>query len=87
MYNIYTSWQLMKKSWAWTSTFQVFYVMLLFYSPLPLAVEIQRKPDNKTVQWLPWQQFASNCQLYFNAVDNGPLPTPTSINCVKINQK
>ncbi|XP_052767673.1 usherin-like isoform X2 [Mya arenaria] len=66
--------------------FQVFFVVLLFYSPLPMAVEIQRKPDNVSGQWLTWQQFASDCPLYFSAVNNGPLPTPTSTNCLKINQ-
>lgn len=67
--------------------FQVFYVVLLFYSPLPMAVEVQRKRDNTSVQWETWQQFASDCQSYFNAVDNGPIPTPSSVNCLKISQK
>jgi hypothetical protein len=67
--------------------FQVFYVVLLFYSPLPKAVEVQRKTGDSSEQWETWQQFASSCQDYFNAVDNGPLPTATSTNCLKIIQE
>lgn len=71
----------------WVIFLQVFYVYLEFYSPLPMAVEIQRKKYNTSLQWETWQQFASDCQLYYNVVDNGPLPTPTSTNCLRITQE
>ena len=52
-----------------------------------MAVEIQRKKELTSPQWETWQQFADDCQVYYNAVDNGPLPTPTSTNCLKIDQE
>ena len=59
-------------------------MVVQFYSPLPMAVEIERQKDDGTFNWETWQQFADDCQVYFNTVDNGLLGTPTSVNCLKI---
>ena len=59
-------------------------MVVQFYSPLPMAVEIERQKDDGTFTWETWQQFADDCQVYFNTVDNGLLGTPTSVNCLKI---
>jgi usherin len=62
--------------------FQVFYVQLQFYSPFPKAVTIERK-QNYTSDWTTWQYYADDCQKYFQQPDNGPLVTPTSVNCLQ----
>ncbi|XP_055957014.1 usherin [Patella vulgata] len=62
--------------------FQVFYVVIQFYSPLPKAVTVERQRNNSDV-WEVWQYYAENCTSYFNQDNNGLLPTSTSINCLQ----
>ncbi len=62
--------------------FQVFYVMLQFYSPLPERVVIERKVT-ETSEWEQWQLYAEDCQEAFQMENNGPLPTPTSVHCLQ----
>ncbi|XP_022099403.1 usherin-like isoform X2 [Acanthaster planci] len=62
--------------------FQVFYVVLQFYSPQPRAVTISRRA-NDTADWEVWQYYADNCTTAFGMPNNGPLPLPTSINCLE----
>ena len=62
-------------------------MVVQFYSPLPMAVEIERQKDDGTFTWQTWQQFADDCQVYFNTVDNGPLATPTAVNCLKLTDR
>ncbi|XP_021347323.1 usherin-like [Mizuhopecten yessoensis] len=62
--------------------FQVFYIELLFYSPMPKAVSIERQ-KNLTSSWEMWQMYAENCFDYFKQPDNGPLTSSTSVNCIK----
>ena len=60
--------------------FQVFFLNLQFYSPLPRAVLISREIEG---EWQPWQMYATDCQNYFSQPDNGPLPQPDSVNCLR----
>ncbi|XP_013386515.1 usherin-like [Lingula anatina] len=62
--------------------FQVFYVVLQFYSPLPTTVTIERKRAGSPV-WERWQLYASDCNAVFSLDNNGPLPSPTSVNCLQ----
>ncbi|CAH2254292.1 usherin [Pelobates cultripes] len=62
--------------------FQVFYVIIQFYSPMPQALKIQRqKHANST--WEDWQYFASDCQN-FGMENNGILNYPDSVNCQQL---
>ena len=65
-----------------TLLFQVFYVMLQFYSPQPKRVTIERQVSEGS-GWERWQLFADDCQTAFGLQNNGPLPTPTSVNCLQ----
>lgn len=60
--------------------FQVFFLNLQFYSPLPRAVLISREIDGS---WEAWQMYATDCQSYYGQTDNGPLPQPDSVNCLR----
>ncbi|CAH1791583.1 unnamed protein product, partial [Owenia fusiformis] len=62
--------------------YQVFYVVLQFYSPQPKIVTIERRRTN-TSEWETWQLYAEDCQLAFGQPNNGPLETPTSTNCIQ----
>ncbi|CAG2235417.1 USH2A [Mytilus edulis] len=65
--------------------FQVFYVVLQFYSPFSKAVTIERK-QNYSSDWTTWQYYAEDCQHYYGQPNNGPLLTPTSVNCLQFVQ-
>ena len=61
--------------------FQVFYIVLTFYGPVPGGLKIERSLDNgKTYQ--PWQYFAEDCSS-FNLSNDGNLTEPDSVNCVQ----
>lgn len=60
--------------------FQVFFLNLQFYSPLPRAVLISREIDGS---WETWQMYATDCRSYYGQTDNGPLPQPDSVNCLQ----
>jgi len=62
--------------------FQVFYVVLQFYSPMPKVVTIERRKDIQS-PWQPWQYYAEDCQMAFNKLNNGPLTTATDVNCLQ----
>ncbi len=62
--------------------FQVFYVMLQFYSPQPRRVTIERQKSADS-EWEVWQRFADDCPSAFGMDNNGPLDTPTSVNCIQ----
>ncbi|XP_048258912.1 usherin-like [Haliotis rufescens] len=62
--------------------FQVFYVVIQFYSPQPRGVVIERQ-RNGSDEWELWQLYADNCQTFFGQPNNGPLPQPTSVNCIQ----
>ncbi|XP_060070524.1 usherin-like [Ylistrum balloti] len=66
--------------------FQVFYIELLFYSPMPKAVSIERQ-KNLTSSWEMWQMYAESCYDYFKQPDNGPLTSSTSVNCIKFGSR
>ncbi|KAJ8045141.1 Usherin [Holothuria leucospilota] len=61
--------------------YQVFFVVLQFYSPQPTALTISRK-KNDTMDWEHWQFYAEDCST-FGLPNNGPLPTSTSVNCIQ----
>ncbi|XP_064622303.1 usherin-like [Lineus longissimus] len=63
--------------------FQVFFVVLDFYSPFPDAVIIERK-KNSTAAWQQWQLYATDCKARFKLDNNGPLKTTDSVNCIQI---
>ncbi|ESO94175.1 hypothetical protein LOTGIDRAFT_118598, partial [Lottia gigantea] len=63
--------------------FQVFYVVIQFYSPLPKAVTIERQINQSDV-WEPWQYYAQDCPKYFTGqVNNGETATSLSVNCLQ----
>ena len=63
-------------------TFQVFYIVLTFYGPLPGAITIERSTDSGST-FQPWQYFAEDCVASFNLQNNGPLSEPDSVNCIQ----
>ncbi|XP_066923568.1 usherin-like [Clytia hemisphaerica] len=65
------------------SKLQVFLVSILFYSPPAKGMKIERSLDfGKTYQ--AWQYFSDDCQQSFGIPDDGVLPEPDSVNCIKI---
>ncbi|XP_071962430.1 usherin-like isoform X2 [Antedon mediterranea] len=62
--------------------YQVFYVVLQFYSPQPSALTISKKTVG-TDSWSPWQYFADDCVAQFGLQNNGPLATSMSVNCIQ----
>ncbi|CAB1442996.1 unnamed protein product [Pleuronectes platessa] len=72
--------------------YQVFYVIVQFGGLLPESVLIQRQRRDLTdaeseptmeQRWLDWQYMARNCSV-FRMKNNGPLPTPGSVNCLQL---
>ncbi|XP_073529681.1 usherin [Phyllobates terribilis] len=61
--------------------YQIFYVTIQFYSPMPKVLRIQRK-KNRTSFWEDWQYFASDCQES-GMENNGILDSPSSVNCLQ----
>ncbi|XP_062981457.1 usherin [Elgaria multicarinata webbii] len=62
--------------------YQVFYIILQFFSPQPEAIRIQRKKQRDFV-WEDWQYFARDCSM-FGMENNGSLEYPDSINCLQL---
>ncbi|XP_075060358.1 usherin [Mixophyes fleayi] len=62
--------------------YQVFYIIVRFYSPMPKVLKIQRKKDRNSA-WEDWQYMASLCQD-FGMEDNGILEFPDSVNCLQL---
>ncbi|XP_044133567.1 usherin-like [Bufo gargarizans] len=61
--------------------YQIFYVIIQFYSPMPKALKVQRKKNRCSV-WEDWQYFASDCQD-IGMENNGFLENPNSVNCLQ----
>ncbi|KAM3930149.1 usherin [Leptodactylus fuscus] len=61
--------------------YQIFYVTLQFYSPMPKVLKIQRK-KNRNSLWKDWQYFASDCED-LGMENNGFLEDPSSVNCLQ----
>ncbi|XP_053568734.1 usherin [Bombina bombina] len=64
--------------------YQVFYIILQFYSFLPYALKIQRK-THRYSEWEDWQYFATDCQ-FFGMENNGVLEYSDSINCLQLSR-
>ncbi|XP_004700202.1 usherin [Echinops telfairi] len=62
--------------------YQVFYIIIQFFSPQPTAIRIQRKKEDEA-DWEDWQYFARNCSV-FGMRNNGKLETPDSVNCLQL---
>ncbi|XP_070813494.1 usherin [Pituophis catenifer annectens] len=62
--------------------YQVFYVIIQFFSPQPEAIRIQRKKQ-PSIGWEDWQYFARDCSV-FGMENNGSLQYPDSINCLQL---
>ncbi|XP_016076620.1 PREDICTED: usherin [Miniopterus natalensis] len=62
--------------------YQVFYVIIQFFSSQPTAIKIQRKKED-SLDWEDWQYFARNCSV-FGMKDNGDLENPDSVNCLQL---
>lgn len=56
---------------------------IVFYSPLPEAMVVERLLKGE-VTWQTWQYYAVNCISYFGLQNNGPLPNATSVNCLQL---
>ena len=63
---------------------QVFFVSVQFYSPMPIAMTIERMAMNGS-SWEQWQLYADDCQADFNLTNNGPLASYTAVNCIQFN--
>ncbi|XP_042331708.1 LOW QUALITY PROTEIN: usherin [Sceloporus undulatus] len=62
--------------------YQVFYIILQFFSPQPAAVHIQRKKQYNS-DWEDWQYIARDCSV-FGMENNGSLEYPDSVNCLQL---
>nr|XP_011759520.1 usherin isoform X1 [Macaca nemestrina] len=62
--------------------YQVFYIIIQFFSPQPTEIRIQRKKEN-SLDWEDWQYFARNCGT-FGMKNNGDLEKPDSVNCLQL---
>uniref|UniRef100_A0A663LW22 Usherin n=1 Tax=Athene cunicularia TaxID=194338 RepID=A0A663LW22_ATHCN len=62
--------------------YQVFYIILQFFSPQPEAIRIERKKRDD-LNWEDWQYFAKNCSI-FGMDNNGSLEQPDSVNCLQL---
>uniref|UniRef100_A0A8B9DBN8 Usherin n=1 Tax=Anser cygnoides TaxID=8845 RepID=A0A8B9DBN8_ANSCY len=62
--------------------YQVFYIVLQFFSPHPEAIRIERKKRDD-LKWEDWQYFAKNCSI-FGMDNNGSLEKPDSVNCLQL---
>ncbi|XP_071494817.1 LOW QUALITY PROTEIN: usherin-like [Diadema antillarum] len=62
--------------------YQVFYVVLQFYSPQPTSLTIFHQRSG-SASWEVWQYYAQDCQAAFGLANNGTLDTPTSVNCIQ----
>uniref|UniRef100_F6UDP9 Usherin n=1 Tax=Monodelphis domestica TaxID=13616 RepID=F6UDP9_MONDO len=62
--------------------YQVFYIVLQFFSPQPTGIQIQRKKMNH-LDWEDWQYFARNCSD-FGMKNNDRLENPDSVNCLQL---
>ncbi|XP_076463865.1 usherin-like [Babylonia areolata] len=64
--------------------FEVFTVVLNFYSPLPKAVTIERQLVTGSPGFQAWQYYAQNCTTYFGMDSNGALTSQEDVNCIQI---
>ncbi|KFO25414.1 Usherin [Fukomys damarensis] len=64
--------------------YQVFYIVIQFFSPQPTAIRIQRKKED-SLDWEDWQYFARNCST-FGMENNGDLENPDSVNCLQLSK-
>ncbi|XP_045715406.1 usherin [Phyllostomus hastatus] len=62
--------------------YQVFYIIIQFFSPLPTAIRIQRKKEG-SLDWEDWQYFARNCSV-FGMANDGDLENSDSVNCLRL---
>nr|XP_012315082.1 usherin isoform X2 [Aotus nancymaae] len=62
--------------------YQVFYIIIEFFSLQPTEIRIQRKKEN-SLDWEDWQYFARNCGA-FGMKNNGDLEKPDSVNCLQL---
>ena len=62
------------------TSFQVEDIQLLFYSPLPDTIIIERR-TNASADWEPWQYYAHDCRQRFSLPDEGYLTSATDVNC------
>ncbi|XP_004439711.1 PREDICTED: usherin [Ceratotherium simum simum] len=62
--------------------YQVFYIIIRFFSPQPTAIRIQRKKKD-SLDWEDWQYFARNCSA-FGMKNNGELENSDSVNCLQL---
>ncbi|KAM5206303.1 usherin isoform 2-T2 [Hipposideros larvatus] len=62
--------------------YQVFYIVIQFFSPQPTAIRIQRRKV-ASLDWEDWQYFARNCSD-FGMENNGELENSDSVNCLQL---
>ncbi len=55
-------------------------VQILFYSPYPDAIVIEKRIDPST-DWRPWQYYAHDCRRRFSLPNEAPLTSQTDVNC------
>ena len=65
------------------SQYQIFYILIQFYSPLPKKIIIERQLHSSN-EWLPWQYYADDCMTSFNFPNNGPLMKFNDTNCIQL---
>ncbi|KAG9484595.1 hypothetical protein GDO78_010137 [Eleutherodactylus coqui] len=62
--------------------YQIFYVIIQFYSPMPKVFKVQRR-KNRTSFWEDWQYVARDCRD-LGMRNNGFLAEPNSVNCLQL---
>ncbi|CAD5123124.1 DgyrCDS11497 [Dimorphilus gyrociliatus] len=65
-------------------SFEVFYVILQFYSPLPKVITIEKKSTADSLVWTKWQLYSYDCLKVFGVPNNGPLSVPDAVNCLQL---
>lgn len=65
-------------------SFEVFYVILQFYSPLPKIITIEKKSKVDSLAWEEWQLYAYDCLRVFGRPNNQPLSVPNGVNCLQL---
>uniref|UniRef100_H2YEQ8 Usherin n=1 Tax=Ciona savignyi TaxID=51511 RepID=H2YEQ8_CIOSA len=63
--------------------YQIFYIVLQFYSPQPRGITISRFSNGTDGDMQLWGHFADDCRIRFRYENNQPLNSPTDVNCIQ----
>nr|XP_018671138.2 usherin isoform X1 [Ciona intestinalis] len=63
--------------------YEIFYIVLQFYSPQPKGITISRFSNDTDGDMQLWGHFADDCRIRFRYENNQPLNSPTDVNCIQ----